>query len=74
MQQDTTKQQREGSPGTQVLNQDEVNSLYVGLLLFGSKDFFAIRDTLLPHRKVGVLQQYSRCLPWSLSCNSGCLS
>jgi hypothetical protein len=65
MQHDTTQQHSEGSLGTQVLSQDEVKSLHVGLLLFGSKDFYAIRDALLPHKKVGLLQQYSRCLSWS---------
>jgi hypothetical protein len=66
MQQDTTQQLSEGNPGTQVWSQDEVNSLHVGLLLFGTKDFYAIKDTLLPHRKVGLTQlvavQHPLCL------------
>lgn len=57
MQHDTTQQHSEGSLGSQAWSQDEVNSLHVGLLLFGSKDFFAINQTLLPHRQVGQVQQ-----------------
>jgi hypothetical protein len=72
MQRDTAQQQSAGNPGIQAWSDDEVNSLHVGLLLFGSKDFYAIKDTLLPHKKVGLCSrlQYStllllaRCAPY----------
>lgn len=41
----------DGEPCPRTWGQDEVNGLHVGLLLYG-KDFFAIRDSLLPELEV----------------------
>lgn len=50
--------------------QDDIKNLHVGLLLFSSRDFFAIKDTLLPHRKVSssLRHTFGRCLAVNVWC------